>query len=70
MAEKSRWEKHTVQCPEEKREAHLLVEWRKTEDQEVLNSISCDHPKLLQFDNWDCGWSCWKKISSKRKESL
>ncbi|MFC2173076.1 hypothetical protein ACFLU6_10660 [Acidobacteriota bacterium] len=70
MAKKSRWEKHQIQCQEENRLANLLIEWCEENGGEVLNSVSCDNPKLAGLDNWECKWSCWKQIleDKKRKE--
>ena len=68
MADESKRMIRKIECPEEKREARLLIEWRKVEGKDVLNSISCDNPLLAGLDNWDCKWSCWDKIRESRKK--
>ena len=67
MAGKSRWEKRKVKCSETKREANLLIEWRKEKGKEIPNSISCDNPRLSDLDNWDCRWTCMEEIEKKLK---
>ena len=62
MDRKSRWEERQMVCPEEKRQAKLLVEWRQEEGNPVIHSIQCDNPRLSALDNWDCQWSCWGEI--------
>ena len=62
MAPKFRWETRRVECPEEGRTAELLIEWREENGQAVVHSVTCDNPKLAGLDNWDCCWSCWKKL--------
>jgi hypothetical protein len=34
----------------------------------VLNSISCDSPRLLDYSGEDCQWLCLEKISGKKKK--
>lgn len=65
MTDKSKWVRRKIKCPEENREANLLIEWRVEKGKKVLTGISCDNPKLSDLDNWDCKWSCWEKISRK-----
>lgn len=68
MAKKSEWQIKKVKCPEEKREAKLLLEWQKEKGKKVLKSIQCDNPKLSDLDNSDCQWSCWEKASKTKKK--
>ncbi len=63
MSRKLRWETRRVKCPEVGREAHLFIEWRQEKGKILLNSISCDNPRLRDLDNWDCRWSCWDGIA-------
>ena len=67
MAKKTGWEQRKIKCPEEKREADLLIEWRREKGKKVINSISCDNPRLSDLDNWDCQWSCWEALSPQKK---
>lgn len=65
----SRWEKCRVKCPEEEIDIELLLEWRQEGGKKVLNSISCNNPKLMDLKPEDCQWSCWEEIE-KEKRSL
>jgi hypothetical protein len=59
MSGKSRWEKKKVGCDGSDRENELLIEWRKTEGgKEEIGSVSCDDPKLTDYDGGDCDWTC------------
>ena len=62
MEKKSGVEKCMVICPEDKIDANLLLEWREEDGKRVLNSISCDNPKLMDLKPQDCNWSCWEEI--------
>jgi len=62
MQQKSKWEKCRINCPEDKVEAELLVEWREEEGRLVPNSISCNNPKLMDLKPVDCQWSCWEEV--------
>ena len=62
MAEKSRWVKRCLKCPEGDYEAELLVELRDEKGEEAVRSIQCNNPRLAGLDNWDCKWSCWEKL--------
>ena len=66
MDEKSKWAIRQMRCPEENREAELLLEWKVQKGKKVLHSISCSHPRLADYSGMDCAWLCLKKISPKR----
>jgi len=55
-------EERTFECQDEKRTAKLLIEWQEEDGKKVLRSVSCDHPRLKDIDNWDCHWTCWEKV--------
>jgi hypothetical protein len=55
-----------MKCPEENRKAELLLEWKVQKGKKVLQSISCDHPQLLNYSGVDCQWLCLKRISPKK----
>jgi hypothetical protein len=57
-----RWETREFDCPEGEGVAHVLIEWAEKDGRPVVKGISCDNPRLSDLDNWDCKWSCWKKI--------
>ncbi len=63
MGEQFRWVKRQIKCPEGKGQSELFLEWHVEKGAEVLNSISCDNPKLKDLSGEDCEWSCWEKIS-------
>jgi len=68
MAGKSRWEKKKVDCEESERENELLVEWRESEDgKKELGSVSCDDPKLTDYDGGGCDWTCVDEIEGGKK---
>lgn len=67
MGEKSQWVLRQMKCPEEKRKAELLLEWKVQRGRKVLKSISCDNPQLVDYSGRDCKWLCLKKISAKKK---
>lgn len=71
MSGKSRWVARNIECPEQKGMASLLLEWQSKKGEKVLNSISCDHPKLMNYSGEDCQWPCLESISrqTKRKGS-
>ena len=56
-----------MNCPEEKRKAQLLLEWKVQKGKKVLKSVSCDNPQLTDYSGMDCQWLCLKKISPKKK---
>ena len=66
MQQKSRWEKCRVECPEEKMNTELLLEWREEGDKKTLNSVSCKNPKLMNLKPEDCQWSCWEEIEKEK----
>jgi hypothetical protein len=55
-------EVRTFECRDEKRKAKLLIEWQEQDGKKVLRSLSCDHPRLGDIDNWDCRWTCWEAV--------
>jgi hypothetical protein len=64
MKETSKFEKRIIRCPETKKSAYLMVEWRMGEDgKDQVNSISCDNPDLHDLGGGDCRWSCLETIS-------
>jgi len=67
MGARTRWENRHFHCPEENREANLLLEYSVTDDEKTLRSISCDNPKLRDLDywDWDCRWTCWGQMERK-----
>jgi hypothetical protein len=69
MDRKSKWVRRRIKCPEVGRDADLLVELLEENGAEVVNSISCDNPRLADLDNWDCEWSCWDKVAKKKRRS-
>jgi hypothetical protein len=65
MAEYYRWEMRQVTCPEEGCPAGLLLQWHYAgEAAPVLDGVECDHPRLKDLDNWECGWACWEKLAA------
>lgn len=67
MSGKSTWSTRKMECPGEGRKAELLLEWRVEKGKKVLNSISCDHPRLMDYSGSDCEWHCLKKLSRKKE---
>ena len=55
-----------MRCPEGKDTAALLLEWKVEKGKKVLNSISCDSPKLSDYSGTNCQWCCLEKISGKK----
>ena len=64
---KIRWETREVQCPEGEHTASLLIAWHDDDGEPRIKNISCDNPRLADFDNWDCKWTCWEKISRRNE---
>jgi hypothetical protein len=64
MATNVRWQTQQVQCPEQKVQANLLIQWQDTGTESILRGVSCDHPRLRDLDNWECCWSCLEQIES------
>lgn len=64
MSDTGRIEAIDIECAEEGRTAHLLVEWTNDGPDRRIRSIQCDNPKLARLEPWDCGWSCWKRVES------
>ncbi len=62
MAGKSVREERVFECQDEGRTAKLLIEWQEKDGKRVLRSVSCDHPRLSDIDNWDCHWTCWEAV--------
>jgi hypothetical protein len=58
MESKTRRESRKFRCPDENRVADLMIEWRRKEGKEVVESVHCDNPRLRDLDNWDCRWTC------------
>lgn len=67
MGETHRWVKLQIECPKEKGMSELLLEWHDEEGTEVLNSMSCDNPKLRDLSGQDCDWACWESVSEKKE---
>jgi len=63
MGTRKRWLRQQITCKEADRETTLLIEWRYSGKRRTLHGISCDNPRLHDIDNWDCKWSCWKRIT-------
>ncbi len=68
MGGKSRWISRQMQCPEGKGVSSLLLEWQNERGRKVLNSISCDNPKLMAYSGEDCQWHCLEKIAPQTKQ--
>ena len=68
MKETSKWSIRKMECPEVKCRSELLLEWKVEKGKKVLNSISCDNPRLLDYSGKDCQWLCMEKISGKKKK--
>ncbi len=68
MKETSKWSIREMECPEVKCKTELLIEWKVEKGKKVLNSISCDNPRLLDYSGEDCHWLCLEKISGKKKK--
>jgi hypothetical protein len=66
MGDKITREKRTFECPEAERTAELFIEWEEKAGKRLIKSMSCDHPRLRDIDNWDCHWTCWEQV---RKDS-
>lgn len=56
-----------MECAEEGRVARLLVQWRELDGERVLHSVQCDNPKFAQLEEWDCHWSCWKRVEDRAR---
>jgi hypothetical protein len=67
MGGKTLREERTFECQDEKRIAKLLIEWQEKDGTRVLKSVSCDHPRLSDIDNWDCHWTCWEAVRKSTK---
>jgi len=69
MGETYRWVKLQIECPAEKGESELLLEWHDHDEEgtEVLNGMSCDNPKLRDLSGQDCDWSCWERVAEKKE---
>jgi len=67
MERKSNWSVRHMQCPEEKRKAALLIEWKVEKGKKVLHSVCCDNPRLIRYSDTDCQWLCLEKISRGKK---
>lgn len=63
MEKKSNWVIRHIKCPEDKGKAALLIEWKVERGRKVLNSLSCDNPRLMNYSDEDCHWLCLEKIS-------
>ena len=50
------------ECLEENRTAHVITEWRKVDGEHRLVGVQCDNPRLASLDDWECRWSCWRRI--------
>jgi hypothetical protein len=68
MKQTSKWSIRQMECPEVKCQTELLLEWKVEKGKKVLNSISCDSPRLLDYSGEDCQWLCLEKISGKKKK--
>jgi hypothetical protein len=53
-----------LECAEEQRSAHLLVEWSIHGGARELVGIHCDNPRLASLEPWDCRWSCWARVEA------
>jgi hypothetical protein len=62
MEDKIRRESRKFRCPDEDRDAQLLIEWREEDGKEVIASVHCDNPRLSDLDNWDCRWTCMEAL--------
>ena len=51
-----------LDCAEEERRAHLLVEWTVTDGERRLTGVQCDNPRFADLAPWQCSWSCWRRI--------
>ena len=69
MKQKSRLEKCRVNCPEDKIDTELLLEWHEEGGKKLLNSIRCANPKLMDLKPEDCQWSCWEEIEKEKGAS-
>ena len=68
MSGTAKWEKKKGDCDESGRENDLLVEWRETEDgKKELGGVSCDDPKLTDYDGEECDWTCVDEIEGGKK---
>jgi hypothetical protein len=67
MKQASKWSVRRMQCPEADCKTELLLEWKTEKGRKVLHSISCDHPRLLDYSGSDCQWHCLNKITAKKK---
>jgi hypothetical protein len=68
MSGNPKWTRRQVPCKEAKGKSNLLIEWQEKDGKEIVHSIICDNPQLGDFHIWECGWSCWEKISEENKE--
>jgi hypothetical protein len=67
MGGKTVREERSFECRDEQRTAKLLVEWQEKDGERVLKSVSCDHPRFGDIDNWDCHWTCWEAVKKNAK---
>jgi hypothetical protein len=56
------------ECLEEGRTAQLHLEWEQALGTRRLVGVHCDNPKLASLDNWQCSWSCWKKVEERFRD--
>jgi hypothetical protein len=63
MKGRSRWVTRNIKCPEGKGMASLVLEWKTDRGKDVLHSISCDHPQLMDYSGEDCRWQCLERLS-------
>jgi hypothetical protein len=54
------------ECKEDRRTAHLLLEWQPTKGERRLTGVHCDNPRLASLEQWECRWSCWRKLEKDR----
>jgi hypothetical protein len=66
MAEKTKWVVRTMNCPGEKKQADLLIEWKVQKGKNVLQSVTCNCSQLIHYSGANCQWDCLDKISRKR----
>ena len=62
MSEKIITESVDFECLEEKRTAHLLLEWTVTDGVRRLTGVQCDNPRFADLEPWQCSWTCWRRI--------
>lgn len=67
MSEQAIIETIDLECNEQGRTAHLLVEWTSSRQGRQLVAVQCDNPRFASLVPWDCGWACWSRVQEQSR---